>query len=155
MLRRLRDVNLALLLLRVGMGGMMLTHGIPKLMRGPDLWPKLGKAVEHVGISEGHAVFGAAAVLAETVGAVLVILGFKTRPAAFSVFLTMVVAAAMGKATAGARSAILSRSASPSSPSRSPGLASTVSTRTERPSRTTDPGSCVPPWPRETSDKSE
>jgi putative oxidoreductase len=95
MLRRLRDVNLALLLLRVGMGGMMLTHGIPKLMRGPDLWPKLGKAVEHVGISEGHAVFGAAAVLAETVGAVLVILGFKTRPAAFSVFLTMVVAAAM------------------------------------------------------------
>ena len=48
-----------------------------------------------MGISEGHAVFGAAAVLAETVGAVLVILGFKTRPAAFSVFLTMVVAAAM------------------------------------------------------------
>lgn len=95
MLRRLKDVNLALLLLRVGLGGMMLTHGIPKLMRGPDLWPKLGSAVEHVGITEGHTLFGAAAVLAETVGAVLVILGFKTRPAALSVFFTMAVAAAM------------------------------------------------------------
>ena len=55
MLRRLRDVNLALLLLRVGMGGMMLTHGIPKLMRGPDLWPKLGKAV---GARNPAATFG-------------------------------------------------------------------------------------------------
>ena len=95
MLRRLKDVNLALLILRVGMGGMMLTHGIPKLMRGPDLWPRLGSAVEHVGITEGHTFFGAAAVLAETLGALFVILGFKTRPAAFAVFMTMAVAAVM------------------------------------------------------------
>jgi putative oxidoreductase len=95
MLRRLKDVNLALLVLRIGLGGMMLTHGIPKLLRGPDLWPKLGGAVEHLGISEGHAVFGAAAVLAETLGAVLVILGFKTRAAALSIVITMLVAAAM------------------------------------------------------------
>ena len=95
MLSRLKDVHFALLMLRVGLGSMMLTHGIPKLLRGPELWPELGSAVLHVGISGGHTVFGAAAVLAETVGPVLVILGFKTRLAALSIVVTMIVATAL------------------------------------------------------------
>ena len=95
MLSRLQNVHIALLMLRVGLGGMMLTHGIPKLLRGPELWPELGSAVLHVGISGGHAVFGAAAVLAETLGAALVILGFKTRLAALSIVVTMLVATAL------------------------------------------------------------
>jgi len=73
----------------------MLTHGIPKLMRGPDLWPKIGRNIEVIGIDFGHAFFGAAAVGAETLGALLVILGLKTRPAALSIVCTMAVAALM------------------------------------------------------------
>jgi len=89
------NTDSALLVLRVGLGGMMLTHGIPKLMKGTKLWPKIGSAVETVGIEFGHTFFGAAAVAAETIGAALVIIGLKTRPAATSIVLTMAVAAIM------------------------------------------------------------
>jgi putative oxidoreductase len=92
---KLLNHDFGLLILRLGLGGMMLTHGIPKLMKGPGLWPKIGSTIEVVGIDFGHSIFGAAAVGAETLGALLVILGFKTRPAALSVVLTMAVAALM------------------------------------------------------------
>ena len=92
---KLLNHDVALLTLRLGMGGMMLTHGIPKLMKGPDLWPKIGSTIEVLGIDFAHTFFGAAAVGAETLGALLVILGFKTRLAALSVVLTMAVAAMM------------------------------------------------------------
>tara|TARA_B100000530_G_C15909797_1_gene468871 strand:- start:387 stop:722 length:336 start_codon:yes stop_codon:yes gene_type:complete len=71
---------------------MMLTHGVPKLLKGPELWSKLGAAIEVVGINVGQSFFGAAAVGAETLGALLVILGWKTRPAAITIVLTMAVA---------------------------------------------------------------
>jgi putative oxidoreductase len=89
------DIDLGLLILRVGLGGMMLTHGVPKLLKGPDLWPKLGSVIEVTGINVGQSFFGAAAVGAETLGALLVILGWRARPAAFTVVLTMAVAAMM------------------------------------------------------------
>ena len=89
------NTDTALLTLRLGLGGMMLTHGIPKLMKGPDLWPKLGAKIQVLGVDFGHTLFGAAAVGAETIGALLVIIGFKTRLAAMSIVCTMVVAALM------------------------------------------------------------
>ena len=89
------NVDSALLVLRVGLGGMMLTHGIPKLLKGPDLWPRLGSKIQLLGIDFAHTFFGAAAVGAETIGALLVMIGLKTRPAAMSVVFTMLVAAMM------------------------------------------------------------
>lgn len=87
------DPDVGLLILRLGLGSMMLTHGVPKLLKGPDLWPKIGSAIEVIGIDAGQTFFGAAAVGAETLGALLVILGWKARPAALLIVLTMAVAA--------------------------------------------------------------
>jgi len=90
-----KTTNLGLLFLRIGLGAMMMTHGIPKLVGGPAKWGKLGKAMQSVGIDFAPEFWGLCAALAESLGAFFVILGLWTRYAAVSVVLTMVVAAAM------------------------------------------------------------
>ena len=82
------NYNLGLLLLRVGFGGMMLTHGIPKLMKmvGGDF--SFG---DPIGIGEPASLV--LAVLGEVVFPILVIIGFKTRLSAIPVIITMDVAA--------------------------------------------------------------
>lgn len=88
-------VDVALLVLRVGLGGMMLTHGVPKLLGGPPLWEKLGGAMAYVGLDLWPTLWGLAAALTETVGAVLLALGLLTRTSAGFLVVTMLVAAAM------------------------------------------------------------
>ena len=88
-------VDIALLVLRVGLGGMMLTHGVPKLLGGPDTWEKLGGAMTYVGLDLWPTLWGLAAALTETVGAVLLALGLLTRTSAGFLMVTMMVAAAM------------------------------------------------------------
>ena len=82
------NYNLGLLLLRVGFGGMMLTHGFPKLMKliSGDL--AFG---DPIGIGEPATLI--LAVLTEVVFPILVIVGFKTRLSAIPVIITMAVAA--------------------------------------------------------------
>lgn len=81
--------SLGLLVLRVGVGGMMLAaHGWSKLIRYPEL---LGKFPDPLGL--GPAVTLTLAVLAEVVCALLVILGLGTRIAAVPLLVTMLVAA--------------------------------------------------------------
>ena len=79
--------NLALLIFRVGVGLMMLTHGYPKfqrLMAGEFRFgDPLGLGVE---------VSLVLAVLAEFVGSILIILGLGTRLAAIPQMITMAVA---------------------------------------------------------------
>jgi putative oxidoreductase len=91
-----RDVtaSVGILALRVMTGSMMLLgHGIPKLRQFssmkdnfpvPDFFP-----FSHM----SHAVSLGACLLGEALAAVLVILGLATRPAAFLLGFTMVVAA--------------------------------------------------------------
>lgn len=81
--------DLALLLIRLGAGGMMLTHGIPKIGRllgeGPVKFADpFGLGPE---ISLGMAIF------AEVICAILVIIGFKTRLATIPLIITMLTAA--------------------------------------------------------------
>jgi len=85
--------NLALLVMRAGLGGMMVTHGWPKIAAGPDTWTKLGQAMTHFGVDFQPALWGLAAALSETLGGVLLVLGLYTRPAAASLLITMIVAA--------------------------------------------------------------
>jgi len=85
----------AVLLLRVGLGGMMITHGLPKLLGGPDKWGKLGGAMAHLGIDLWPALWGFAAAFSESVGALLVVLGLLTRLNGGLLVVTMAVAAAM------------------------------------------------------------
>ena len=77
-----------LFVLRVAVGGMMLTHGWPKLQRlleTPDKFADpLGLGPE---LSLGLAVFS------EVICAVLIVVGAGTRAAAFPLLITMLVAA--------------------------------------------------------------
>lgn len=84
----LKNTDIALLLLRLGVGGLMLTHGIPKLMKFFGNDP----------ITFGDPVgLGAEAsltlvIFAEVVCSILVIIGLGTRLAAIPLMATMAVA---------------------------------------------------------------
>lgn len=80
--------NLGLLLLRVGFGGMMLTHGIPKLLKMISGDLSFG---DPLGIGETPSLI--LAILGEVLFPILVIVGFKTRLTSIPVIITMAVAA--------------------------------------------------------------
>ena len=82
------NYNLGLLLLRVGFGGMMLTHGIPKLLKMLSGDFSFG---DPIGLGETATLI--LAVLCEVFFPILVIIGFKTRLSAIPVIITMAVAA--------------------------------------------------------------
>ena len=85
----LSNVNAALLLLRVGVSLMMLTHGYPKLMRFFADEPISFTSI--LGLSA--AVSLALAVFAEFVCSLFIILGIGTRLASVPLIVTMAVAA--------------------------------------------------------------
>nr|WP_321222571.1 DoxX family protein [uncultured Psychroserpens sp.] len=79
--------DLALLLLRLGFGGFMLTHGIPKLN-------KLSNASEFpdpLGIGGLPSLI--LCLIGEVLAPILIIIGFKTKWAAIPATITMLVAA--------------------------------------------------------------
>lgn len=80
--------NIGLLILRVGFGTMILTHGIPKLLKLLSGDFSFG---DPIGIGEPATLI--LAVLSEFLFPVLVIVGFKTRLSALPVIITMAVAA--------------------------------------------------------------
>lgn len=83
------DANLGLVLLRVFVGAAMMTHGIPKMFGGLD--PFTGM-VAKLNIP-APAIMALIAALAESLGALLLVLGLATRPAAALLSITMAVAA--------------------------------------------------------------
>ena len=93
-LTRFRDWGL--LFLRVALGFVIVyIHGWHKLAGGVHRWAEIGAAVRYVGIHFGYMFWGLMAALAETLGAVLVILGALFRPACIMLLITMLVATAM------------------------------------------------------------
>lgn len=83
------STGLSLLVARLGIAALMLTHGIPKLVMllsgGPVQFPSVfGMSPE---LSLGLAVF------AEVVGSLFILVGFATRLAAIPLIITMVIAA--------------------------------------------------------------
>lgn len=80
--------DLGLLILRVAFGGLMLTHGIPKismLSDNPIEFP------DPLGIGASSSLI--LTLLGEVVAPILIIIGFKTKIAAIPAALTMLVAA--------------------------------------------------------------
>jgi putative oxidoreductase len=79
--------DLALLILRLGFGGLMLTHGIPKLERlsNPEGFS------DPLGV--GSTLSLILALIGEVVAPVLIIIGLKTKLAAIPATITMIVAA--------------------------------------------------------------
>lgn len=80
--------NFGLLLLRVAFSGLMLTHGIPKLLQ---LISGNFEFADPIGIGATASLI--LAVFGEVVFPVLIIIGYKTRLAAIPVVITMLIAA--------------------------------------------------------------
>ncbi len=82
------DANVGLLLLRVFIGGALLTHGWGKMFGGLEQFTGF---VASLGVPAPH-VMAFLAAFAESFGAILLAIGLLTRPAAFLIVCTMAVA---------------------------------------------------------------
>ena len=85
--------NTGLLILRVGLGVMMVVHGFPKLAGGPAGWEGLGGSMNVVGITFLPVFWGLMAGLAEAIGGLYLILGIFFRPVNILLTFTMIIAA--------------------------------------------------------------
>jgi putative oxidoreductase len=87
-------INTALLLGRLATGFLMVKlHGWSKLMAGTDRWEGLGsKLAQTIGLDFMSIPLGFMASFAESIAAILLILGLTTRPAAFLLAFTMMIA---------------------------------------------------------------
>ena len=91
-LGKFRDFGLLLLRALFGLY-MAFGHGLGKITGGPEQWAGLGGTMEIFGLGFAPTFWGFMAAVAEFVGALLVAIGFLTRPAALLVTLNMSVAA--------------------------------------------------------------
>jgi len=93
LLRRPIEKDLALLVIRVGVGlSMLLFHGWGKITGGPEVWERVGGAMGSLGIHFFPVAWGFLAALAESGCSLLLILGVLTRPAAAMLAFTMLIA---------------------------------------------------------------
>jgi len=83
-----RNIDLGLLVLRVGLAAMLLTHGIPKFLE--FLGGNMAVAGDPIGI--GGLITTLLVILAEIIAPVLIIIGLKTRMAALLVMVLMAMA---------------------------------------------------------------
>jgi putative oxidoreductase len=91
-LGKFRDFGLLLLRALFGLY-LAFGHGLGKITGGPEQWASLGGTMEIFGLGFAPTFWGLMAAIAEFVGALLVAIGFLTRPAALLVTLNMSVAA--------------------------------------------------------------
>lgn len=88
-----KHLDLGLLIARIGMGaGFVYYHGWSKLMGGPERWEGLGGAVSRYGIDFLPVFWGFMASFAESIGAVLIVLGILFMPMSILLAITMFVA---------------------------------------------------------------
>jgi len=91
-LSKFRDLGLLLLRATFGLY-MAIGHGWGKIVGGPEQWAGLGGTMEIFGLGFAPTFWGFMAAVAEFVGALLIALGFLTRPAALLLTINMAVAA--------------------------------------------------------------
>ena len=88
--------DFGLLLIRVGIAAsLFIFHGYDKMTGGPERWAGTGGAMENIGIVVYPVVWGFMAAFAETVGAILIVLGPLFRFATLMLAFNMFVAAMM------------------------------------------------------------
>lgn len=84
-----------LLLLRIGIGAMMIWHGYPKLIGGPEKWTALGGSMSVFGMHDMPVFWGFMSAFAEAIGGLLFIVGLLFRPVCLMLIINMIVAAAV------------------------------------------------------------
>jgi putative oxidoreductase len=99
-LSQYRDIGL--LFLRAGIGIMMILHGLPKLAGGLPAWEKLGRAMGHLGVNFFPGFWGFSSAMVETLGGLLIVIGFCFRPVTILMTLNFIVATVLLYKTSGA-----------------------------------------------------
>ena len=85
-------IDIGLLIFRLGLGGMFMWHGYPKITGGVEKWAALGKSMEIVGIAFAPAFWGFMSGFAEFCGGLFLAIGFLYRPACILLVSNMLVA---------------------------------------------------------------
>jgi len=89
-----RYQDFGLLIMRIGLGAMLILHGKDKLMGGPKEWTDLGEAMGKFHVHVWPAFWGFMCAFTETFGGLFCILGLWFRPFCLLLFINFVVAAA-------------------------------------------------------------
>ena len=84
--------NTGLLILRIGLGAMMMMHGFPKIMGGPDKWAAIGSSMGVIGVNFIPAFWGFMAAITEGLGGFLLLLGLFFRPVNMLLTFVMIIA---------------------------------------------------------------
>jgi len=87
-----RYSNFGLLVMRAGLGAMMIVHGLPKLTH-PEKWADLGAAMGNLHVHFFPAFWGFMCALTETVGGLFCILGLWFRLVSLLMLFNFFVAA--------------------------------------------------------------
>ena len=87
------NIDLGLLILRLGIGVMSIYHGWPKLFGGVIAWKSVGMAMGVIGIKFWPVFWGFCAATSEFVGGACLLLGLLFRPSCGFLAFTMFVAA--------------------------------------------------------------
>ena len=85
--------EIGLLILRIGLGIMMMLHGYPKLFGGPEMWVQLGEVTQIFGIDFAPIFFGFIASITEFFGGLFLALGLFFKPTLGLLAVVMAVAA--------------------------------------------------------------
>ncbi len=85
--------DFGLLFLRIGIGGMFIFHGAPKMFGGPERWERIGASMAIVGIEFVPVFWGFMASFSEFIGGICIILGLFFRPVCILLTITMTIAA--------------------------------------------------------------
>jgi putative oxidoreductase len=94
------DRNLGLLLIRLLIGIGLMTHGIPKILAGPEMWAKVGGVMSKIGVPGPAVAWGFMAGMAEGVASLFLVLGAFTTIFSFLIVFNMSVAAFVAHAGA-------------------------------------------------------
>ena len=87
-------IDQGLLLIRITFGTLMFySHGLSKILAGPERWNRLGGALtDLIGLSFLKTFFGFMASFSESICALLIVLGLFTKLSSFLLFFTMFIA---------------------------------------------------------------
>lgn len=84
--------NVGLLILRIGLGIILIIHGTPKLFGGPEMWTEVGQATQSIGIHFIPMFFGFMAAITEFFGGLFLIFGLFFKPTLSMLIVVMLVA---------------------------------------------------------------
>jgi putative oxidoreductase len=90
--RYFRHPDIGLVLLRLGVGLLMVFRGADLFLDGRVALEKIGSVIHLVGLHSHYLIWGFSAAFVQTVGGLLLMIGFAIRPASFALSFVMFMA---------------------------------------------------------------